>query len=402
MAAEPRQTDSSASPRKPIRIDPPRHRSAESYLTAEISAGAIRHNLGLLRRCLTPGTELCAVVKADCYGHGRDLLLELIASGSDALAVATPDEAMDLRSNGYTGRILVFFSACAYADGRELREAVAELVARRVTLTVAQPDEIPAVAEAAAVVEQPAEVHVKVDTGMTRSGILHDRAGELITPLLAEKHIRLTGVYTHFATADEKDKSFTLQQFERFQRAVEHTHCRDVTLHAANSAATIDLPTTHMDMVRPGIAMYGYEPSDHLQKHLPLRPSLRLTAKLMQVKNVPAGSRAGYGLSYEFEKPARVGLVPVGYGDGYLRCFSNRSTMRVRGRDVPVRGRVAMDQTLVDLTAVPDARVGDEVEIISNQPNAPHSVTELAKLAETIPYEITCRLGKRVRRELIE
>ncbi|MFW5733084.1 MAG: alanine racemase [Planctomycetota bacterium] len=402
MSGEPKQTDSATPPRKPIRIESPSPRSAESYLKAEISTGAIRHNLGLLRRCLTPGTELCAVVKADCYGHGRDLLLDLIASGADSLAVATPDEALDLRSKGYTGRILVFFSACAYADGRELREAVAELIARKVTLTVAQPEEIPAVAAAASVVDQPAEVHVKIDSGMTRSGILHDRAGEVITPLLGEKRIRLTGVYTHFATADEPDKTFTLQQLERFQRAVDNAHCRDVTLHAANSAATIDLPTTHLDMVRPGIAIYGYEPSDGLANHLPLQPSLRLTAKLMQVKNVPAGSRAGYGLSYEFEKPARVGLVPVGYGDGYLRCFSNRATMRVRGHDVPVRGRVAMDQTLVDLTAVPDARVGDEVEIISNQPNAPHSVIELAKLAETIPYEITCRLGKRVRRQLIE
>ena len=154
-------------------------------------------------------------------------------------------------------------------------------------------------------------------------------------------------------------------------------------------------------MIRPGIALYGYQPSDQISTRLPLRPCLRLTGRLMQVKDVPAGSRCGYGLTYRFDRPSRTGLVPVGYGDGYLRSLSNRATMRIRGRDVPIRGRVAMDQIIIDLTDVAGAKVGDEVEIISSDPSAPHSVENLARLAGTIPYEITVRLGRRVRRRLV-
>ncbi|MFP4053785.1 MAG: alanine racemase [Phycisphaerae bacterium] len=400
-ASNRQQSDAAARTRQPIRIDTSGLR-AESYLRADVSASAVRHNLGLLRRCLTPGVKLCAVVKADCYGHGQDLLLDLLSGGADFLAVATPEEALHLRSRGYTGPILVFFSACAYANGKELQEAVAELIARKVTLTVAQPEEIAAVAAAAAVVDAPAEVHVKVDSGMTRSGVLPDQAPAMFQALRSEKRIRLTGIYTHFATADAGDKAFTLQQLERFQEVVDAAGARDVCLHAANSAATIDLPVTHLDMVRPGIALYGYAPSDEMHNDLPLQPCLRLTAKLMQVKDVPAGSQAGYGRTFTFDADARVGLVPVGYGDGYLRCLGGQATMRVRGVDVPIRGRVAMDQTLIDLSAVPEASVGDEVEIISPQPNAPHSVANLARLAGTIPYEVTCRLGSRVRRRRVE
>ena len=173
-------------------------------------------------------------------------------------------------------------------------------------------------------------------------------------------------------------------------------------LHAANSAAIIDMPGTHLHMVRPGIAVYGYQSSDDMLNRAELRPSLRLTGRLMQVKPVAAGSRCGYGLTYTFTRPGRIGLVPVGYADGYLRCFSNRAQMRIAGRDVPVRGRVSMDQTIIDLTDMPEAKAGDEVEIISPNPSDPHSVENLARLAGTIPYEITCHLGNRVRRKLVD
>jgi len=164
----------------------------------------------------------------------------------------------------------------------------------------------------------------------------------------------------------------------------------------------VDLPETHLEMVRPGIAVYGYQPSDEMHVRLPLQPCLRLTGRLMQVRPMPAGSRCGYGLRHTFERDSRVGLVPVGYADGYLRCLTNKTVMRVRGQLVPARGTISMDQTIVDLTDVPSAAVGDEVEIISPDPADPHSVENLARLAGTIPYEITCRLGDRVRRRLVE
>lgn len=374
----------------------------ESYLNAEISESAIRANLRLLRGLLAPGCKLCSVVKADCYGHGLSTLLGLLEELSDVLAVATPEEAIRLRDLGYQRPILQFFSACAYADGQELRDALDELVARGVTLTVVNQAEVDVVAESARRLGAAAHVHVKIDSGMNRSGVPAEGAGELVARLRATPHVKLEGLYTHFATADEADKTYVHEQFARFQAAV--ASCggpAGLTLHAANSAATIDLPQYHLDMVRPGIALYGYQPSDQLMRRLPLRPALRLTGRLMQTKTVPAGSPCGYGLSHTFDRPARLGLVPVGYGDGYFRCLSNQAVMRVRGRCAPVRGRVSMDQIIIDLTDAPDAQVGDEVEIFSNDPAAPNSVETLARQAGTIPYELTCRLGRRVRRHLV-
>jgi len=374
----------------------------ESYLKAEISASAVRHNLSLLRGLLAPATKLCVVVKADCYGHGLRTLLGVIAEQADALAVATPEEAIALRDLGYERPILMFFSACAYTDGRELRQALGELIARGVTLTVVAEPELAVVSEVAQKVGGKAEVHVKIDTGMGRSGILPEKAPALIEKARRSQAVQLTGLYTHFAVADQQDKSITREQLACFLSVLEASGGRaGLTLHTANSAAAVDLPESHLDMIRPGIAVYGYQPSAQIANRLPLRPSLRLTGRLMQIKTLPAGSRCGYGLTYTFRRETRVGLVPVGYADGYLRNLSNRSLMRLRGTETPVRGRVSMDQVIIDLTGVPDAAVGEEVEIISPDPGAPNSVESLAGLAGTIPYEVTCRLGRRVRRVLV-
>jgi alanine racemase len=419
----------------------------ESYLTAEISASAIRHNLRVLRHRLAPGVRLCVAAKANAYGHGLPLLLEVLAEQADALGVATPEEAVRLRHRGFRKPILMFFSACAYGEGIELRDALAQLVANDVWLTVVSPAEALLVSDASRRVGAPALVHVKVDSGMGRSGVPADQEPALIARIREEPRLDLVGVYTHFAVADSTDKAYTLDQFARFQQVVaecglrnagspgqtqeeshaeaaEKTEEREVAerrqlgaeignrkseignrkspiLHAANSAATIDLPQTHLGMVRPGIAVYGYQPSDEMHVRLPLQPCLRLTGRLMQVRHVPAGSRCGYGLRYTFTRPSRIGLVPVGYGDGYLRCLSDRAVMRLRGQLVPTRGTISMDQTIIDLTDLPSAAVGDVVEIISPDPADPHSVEGLARLAGTIPYEITCRLGDRVRRKLV-
>jgi len=375
----------------------------ESYLNAEISASAVAANLALLRGLLAPGVKLCAVVKADCYGHGLSLLLGTLAGAADCLAVATPEEAIALRQMGYQRPILMFFSACALSGGQDRQDALTELIARNVTLTVTSQAELEAVGQAAGKLGAEAFVHVKIDSGMGRGGVPADGAGPLIHQARRQQGVKLTGLYTHLATADEADKGYAREQLKRFLAAVESSGGRKgLVLHAANSAATIDMPETHLDMVRPGIAVYGYQPSDDMHKRLPLRPALRLTGKLMQIKSLPAGSRCGYGLTHTFGRPSRVGIVPVGYADGYFRCLSNRATMRVAGRDVPVCGRVSMDQVIIDLTDVPSAAIGDDVEIISPDPAAPHSVAGLARLAGTIPYEITCRLGKRLRRTLVD
>ncbi len=376
----------------------------ESYLTAEISAGAVRKNLELLRAQLSPGTRMCAVVKADCYGLGLQPLLGVISEWADCLGVATPEEALYLRDLGYERQILCLFSPCAYADGGHLRQALTEMIARGITLTVLNPDEATIVAEVATRLQASAEVHVEIDSGMCRGGIPLADAPALIEQLKTDPAIRLRGLFTHFACADEQDKSFTTGQLERFSEVVEQVGGRaGLTLHAANSAALIDMPETHLDMTRPGIAIYGYQPSLDMHNKLPLTPALRLYCRLMLVKDVRAGDSCGYGLTHKFARDSRIGLAPIGYADGYFRSLSNIAMMRVGGCDVPVLGRVSMDQVILDLTDVPSqAKVGDEVEIISCDATAPNSVGNLARLAGTVPYEITCRLGRRAKRVLVD
>jgi len=371
----------------------------ESYLTAEISAEAVRANLKLLRRCLAPGTKLCAVVKCDCYGLGTKILLGAISELADCLAVATPQEAIDVRQLGYDGKVLLLFPSGAYVDDGQKRRAWEELIAANVTLTLVSPADVEMVAATAARLGVTAEAHVKIDTGMSRGGVGLDEALRLINEIHAKPNVRLEGLYTHFADADKRDPGFTREQLGRFWQAVEACGPRDgLTLHAANSAATIQIPESHFDMVRPGIAIYGYQPSDQMRRILPLKPALRLWGRLMQVKHVPAGSGCGYGLTCTLNRDSRLGLVPVGYADGYFRSLSNKATMRVAGRDVPVVGLVSMDQTIVDLTDVPQAKVGDPVEIISNDPSASNSAERLASLAGTIPYELISGIGRRARR----
>lgn len=392
------QTGPAAKRKRAILLHAP---AMESYLTAEISASAVRSNLAILREHLTPPTRLCAVVKADCYGHGIATLLDVIAREADMLAVATPAEALELRRFGCDRPILMFFST---GTNGELAGVLEELVAREITLTVVAPEAVEAIASAARHAGRTARVHVKVDTGMTRSGVLPAAAPGLADRIRRTAGVvKLDGMYTHFAAADETDKSFTRGQLDRFGATVDACGgSGGLVLHAANSAATIDLPETHLDMVRCGIAMYGYQPSDEMHEKLPLQPALRLWGRVMQVKSVPAGSRCGYGLTRAVDRDSCVGLVPIGYGDGYFRSLSNRATFRVRGCDVPILGRVAMDQVIADLSDAPGAAVGDEVEILSSDPSAPHSVENLARLAGTIPYEVTCRLGRRIRRVLVE
>ena len=362
----------------------------------------MRHNLALVRQQLAPGVKLCAVVKANAYGHGLDLLLPTIAPAADYLAVAAAAEALELRWLGYSGKLLTIFTPSLCPED-EQADMLDELTLAHVTLTVVTEAEARAVDAAAARTRTPAAVHVKIDTGMRRSGVEIDQAFGLVQALGRLPNLRLEGLYTHFATADESDQSFVLTQFERFSHvAGQCDPSHKLIRHAANTAALLDQPGTHADMVRPGLALYGCFSGSDIRNRPPLRPALRLTTRLMQTRSVKAGDACGYGLTYTFPRDGRAGLVPVGYADGYSRAFSNRGVMRVRGRLVPVRGRVAMDQLTVDLTDCPEARVGDEVEIISPDPTAPNGVENLARLASTIPYEPLTLLGRRVRRVLVD
>jgi len=371
----------------------------ESYLTAEISPSAVRNNLKLLRAELATTTRLCAVVKGDCYGLGVRMLLGVISEFANCLAVATPQEAVALREAGYHGEILLLFPPAAFSADGHRREALSELATHDITLTLVTGDDVPMVSAVARELCTKVRAHVKIDTGMSRGGALPADAIALVNQIRTDEHVHLTGIYTHFARADEGDLDQTAQQLELFMATVESCGPREgVILHAANSAATIQMPQSHLDMVRPGISIYGYHTNDQMHKKLPLKPAFRLWARLMQIKDVPAGSRCGYGLTHKFQRDARIGLVPVGYADGYFRSLSNKAVMRISDRFVPVVGRISMDQTIVDLTDVPQAKVGDVVEIISDDPAAANSVENLARLAGTIPHELITGIGPRARR----
>ncbi|MDY0165189.1 MAG: alanine racemase [Thermoguttaceae bacterium] len=368
------------------------------YCVAEVSASALKHNIALIRRELKPATKFCAVVKANCFSLGWPACKDAIIPEADWLAVATPEEAFAVRQSGCQLPLLLLMASGFYGD--LARERLRQFIAQDITLTVAASGDLARISSVAEEVGKPAKIHIKIDTGMGRSGVLPDLAPALVRQARRQSGIVLDGIYTHYATADAADKTYARGQLARFRAAVRAcgAEAKGVILHTAASAATIDLPESHFDMVRVGTAMYGYQPSDEMHRVLPLRPALRVVSRLAQVKDVPAGSQVGYGLTYKFKRPARLGLVPIGYADGYRRALSNQAVMRVVGQYAPVRGRVSMDQTIIDLTDVPAAKVGDEVEVISRETEAPNSADNLALLAGTIVPEIVSGLGSRVRR----
>jgi alanine racemase len=374
-------------------------RELNDYLVAEISASALKANIALIRRELKPTTKLCFVAKSNCYAHGWLQCKDVAAQTADWATVATPEEALAVRQSGWR-RPLLLLMASAF-PGETARERLRQLISQGVTLTLAAPGDLAVLSAAAAEVGRPAQVHLKIDSGMTRSGVLPAGAPALMHQARRQAGITVTGVYSHFAAADEKDKTSAREQLARFLGAIQAcgNDAQGLIRHIAASAGTIDLPESHLDMVRVGTALYGHQPSDDMLRQLPLRGVLRLVGRLTQVRDVPAGSYVGYGRHYRFDRPAKIGLVPIGYTDGYWRAFSNRAVMRIGGQAVPVRGRVCMDQTIVELTEAPNAKVGDEVEIVSRDAEAPNSVENLARLAGTITPDIMTRFNStRIRR----
>lgn len=374
-------------------------RSLNDYLVAEISASALKANIAVIRRELKPTTKLCFVAKSNCYAHGWLQCMDAVAPLVDWVTVATPEEALAVRRSGWN-RPLLLLMASGF-PGAMAQERLRQLISQDVTLTLASPADLPIIAAAAAQVGRPALVHVKIDSGMTRSGVLPPAAPALMSQARRQAGISVTGVYSHFAAADEKDKTSARGQLKCFLDAVQAcgNDAQGLIRHMAASAGTIDLPESHLDMVRVGTALYGHQPSDDMLRQMPLKGVMRVVARLSQVKDVPAGSYVGYGRHYRFDKPAKIGLVPIGYTDGYWRAFSNRAVMRIGGRDVPVRGRVCMDQTIIELTGVPNVKVGDEVEIVGRDAAAPNSIENLARLAGTITPDLMTRFNStRIRR----
>jgi alanine racemase len=375
-----------------------------------ISRDALLHNASLVRKALPVGTKICAVVKADAYGHGADIVVdalynfssdELEAPAVDALAVATIDEAEQLP--GGTALPVFIFRPIENGLIGPQRGRIEAAIRNNWTLTLCSPSAADDVARVALSLEKRASVQVMLDTGMARSGVSLDRLERLVHAIMGHPSLRLAAVGTHFSEAERIDSAFTATQLDRFRAATDGlARSGKIVRHVANSAGLFLHPSSQFDMTRPGLSLYGIDPTFAPSLDRPLRPALKWTAPLLGVREIRKGTPVGYGQTWLAPRDTKIGLVPVGYADGYLRAFSNKAVMMVDGKPLPVVGTVSMDSATVDLGADSPAVIGDEVTILDDNPLSPASVYALARWANTIPYEILCRIGPRVRRVVRE
>lgn len=364
---------------------------------AEIDLEALAHNYRVVRGWVGEGVKVMGVVKADAYGHGApDCARRLAAEGAEWFGVATPEEAFELRRAGLTQNVLSFGGFWEGQAGQCLSQRVTPVVYR-----VDMAEALDAAARSAGVV---ADVHVKIDTGMGRLGVRYDEAAEFAGALRAFTNLRVDGLMTHFAAADEPGRDcFTREQFAYFGEAAaafrERGH-RPTYEHSSNSAATFAHPEARGQMVRPGGVLYGLwrDVLPPLGEAPGLRPVMSVRTRVILLKRVHAGETLGYGCTYEAAREMVVAALPAGYADGYARALSNRGRAAVRGRLSPVVGRVSMDLTLIDVTDVEGVRVGDRVTLLGTDGALSIPAEEIARTAGTISYEITCGVSQRVPR----
>ncbi len=355
---------------------------------AKVDLCALGENIETLKRLAN--TPVMAVVKADAYGHGMiEVAGEAIKHGVHYFAVATPDEAVEFKASYPDEQVLILSSA--------QETAFAKLIDADVIMTAYTRQDIYALERAAQEQKKPARVHIKIDTGMGRIGLRTDEeADEVISALKECPHVHMEGMFTHFATADEADKAYTERQFKRF------LHMREKFIsagfkpicHAANSAAIIAHAGTHLDLCRMGISMYGYPPSGEVEmSDCPLKPVMSLVSYITHIKELDAGQSVSYGRKHIAKKDERIATVAIGYADGYRRALSNKAKAFINGQEVRQVGRVCMDQIMLDVTDI-DAKEGDEVVLMG----AGFDADDMAKICDTISYEILCGISKRVPR----
>ena len=362
---------------------------------AEINLDAIVKNVDNLMALTKENTGALAVVKADGYGHGDVAVAKAVAQKVTGYAVATLDEAVNLRVNGVKKPILVL----GYVDPYEFDI----LVSHEITATVFDVETAQLLADAARVQKKQAHCHIKVDTGMRRIGLEPDENGiAIVKQITALKELSADGIFTHFAASDETDKTSAEHQFKLFTDftgRLEKEGIHFTYRHCANSAAVIDMPQVDLDMVRLGIAMYGMYPSDEVKKEkVELFPALDLKSHVTMVKEIPAGEKVSYGGTFTTTRTTKLATVSVGYGDGYPRALSSKGYVLVRGQKAPIVGRVCMDQMMVDVTDIENVTRADIVTLIGKDGDAEITVEEIAALAGTFNYEFVCDLGKRIPR----
>ena len=358
---------------------------------AEVNLQALRHNYREIKKQLAPGVKLCAVVKANAYGHGALAVARAaVEEGADYLAVAALSEGLELRQAGFQTPILVL--------GLVMPEDAKEVVEYGLTQVVCELSLAKALSQEAVRQGKEVRVHLKVDTGMGRIGVRPEEAGTLAAAIAKLPGVQVEGMFSHFAAADAKDKSYTQTQLAAFKEAVAAVEKNGVQLsvkHIAESAAILEIPEAHFDMVRAGIIQYGLWPSEEVTHPLDLQPVMSLKARVTWVKALHPGESVGYGRTFIADKECRIATLPLGYADGYIRAYGKEGFVEIHGKKAPVAGRVCMDQVMVDVTDIPDVQIGDEVTLFGSETL---TIDDVARWGNTINYEVPCLLGARLPR----
>ena len=368
-----------------------------SRVCAEINLDHFEHNLDEIRRLKALKTKVCAVIKADGYGHGAVRLAEILENREEiwGYAVATAEEGKELRKAGMKKPILIL----GYVFPEDYKMLIRQDIRPAVfTLEMAQE-----LSEEALRAGKKAKIHIKLDTGMSRIGFqCSEQSADQIAQIHQLPHIVIEGIFTHFAKADEEDKTFTRNQMHQYGKMIDMLKERKIEIpihHVSNSAGIVDLPGYNLDMVRAGIILYGLWPSDQVEmENIDLKPLMTLKSHVVHVKELEEGRTVSYGGTYRAEGTRRIATVTVGYGDGYPRSLSNKGYVLIHGQKAPVRGRICMDQFMVDVTEIDNVKTGDPVILLGCDGDAQITMEELGELSGRFNYEFACDLGKRIPR----
>lgn len=368
---------------------------------AEINLDAVHYNMTQMHQNLDRHTRMIGVIKTDAYGHGAVQIGKELEQMDFVFgyAVATAEEALILRHAGLKKPILILGYTFPYS--------YEELIQNDVRFAVFRYDMVEQLAECAKRLNRKAKVHIKVDTGMSRIGIIPDDEGlNFVKKTIATEYVETEGIFTHFSRADESDKTVTEKQLHLFQTFADRikNECGiDIPLkHCSNSASIIEMPNANMDIVRAGVTVYGLWPSDEVKRNIiDLQPVLSLKSHVVYIKEIEPGTEISYGGTFVADKKMKVATIPVGYGDGYPRGLSDKGYVLIDGKKAPILGRVCMDQFMVDVTELPDVVCGAEVTLIGKNGGEQITMEELGNLSGRFNYELACDLSKRIPRVFI-
>jgi len=365
---------------------------------AEINLDNLAHNMREVRRVTNKNTKVTAVIKADGYGHGaKDIASTLLENGADRFAVATLSEAIQLRKEVHNVEIMVL----GYTPNIQAKD----LIKNNIIQTIYSLDQAKEFSQIAISLNKKVTVHIKIDTGMHRLGLLpnEDTINEIVE-INKLNGLIIEGIFTHFATADEIDKEYTRDQVNKFNYVTTELEKKGLKIplkHVSNSAAIIDLPEFNYDMVRAGIMLYGLYPSNHINRDIvDLKEVMCLKTKIAQIKNLNAGSSISYGLNFTVQRNSKIAILPIGYADGYSRTLSNQSHVIINNKKAPIVGNICMDQCIIDVTDI-DINREDDVILFGGNDNG-ITIDSIAKLLQTINYEVVCMVKKRVPRVYIK